>query len=120
MKEDGLAQVDREPRALLVGPLAASGGLWHRRRDTRQRRERDVERLRLDERERAALLPAVRLRDPLLFRPRLALVFERFFFAPPSCLLTVAHARLAAVFEPTPRFLYPSSMCSAFRFCFDV
>lgn len=37
--------------------------------------------------------------------------------APPSCLFTVAQARFSAVFLDTPFFSYPSSMCSAWRFC---
>ena len=68
------------------------------------RRERDVESEREEERERDELLPPERFRDPPLLRVRLELL-ERFFFAPPSCLLTVAQARFAAVFELTPRFL---------------
>jgi hypothetical protein len=31
-------------------------------------------------------------------------VDDRFFFPPPDCLFTVAHARAAAVFFETPRF----------------
>jgi hypothetical protein len=42
------------------------------------------------------------------------------FFPPPSCLLTVAQARRSDSPLLTPRFSYPSSMCSAFRFCFPV
>jgi hypothetical protein len=42
------------------------------------------------------------------------------FFPPPSCLLTVAHARRSASLSDTPRFSYPSSICSALRFCFAV
>ncbi len=83
---------------------------------------------RVAERDRDALWPAARLREPLvlrarllterlfvallfaalLFRPRLVLLDDLvapFFFPPPSCLFTVAQARAAAVFELTPRFL---------------
>ena len=42
------------------------------------------------------------------------------FLPPPSCLLTVAHARRSASSGGTPCFSYPSSMCSAFRFCLSV
>lgn len=42
------------------------------------------------------------------------------FLPPPSCLLTVAQARRSASFVETPRFSYPSSMCSALRFCLAV
>ena len=42
------------------------------------------------------------------------------FFPPPVILFTVAQARASAVFFDTPRFSYPSSMCSACRFCFPV
>jgi hypothetical protein len=74
-----------------------------------QRRERDVLRdvfLRADLRE--AFLGAAFLRAVFF----LALFFEAAFFRvllffflapPPSCLLTVAHARFAAVFFDTPR-----------------
>src|SRR5687768_6377299 len=47
----------------------------------------------------ADLRRAVRFREPLLLR-RLE---ERFFFAPPSCLLTVRHARSSASPLLTPR-----------------
>jgi hypothetical protein len=43
-----------------------------------------------------------------------------FFLPPLSCLLTVRQARSSASFFETPFFSYPSSMCSAFRFCLDV
>jgi hypothetical protein len=39
---------------------------------------------------------------------------------PPVLLLTVAQARRSASPSGTPRFSYPSSMCSACRFCFSV
>jgi hypothetical protein len=41
------------------------------------------------------------------------------FLPPPVILLTVAQARRSASFSGTPRFSYPSSMCSAWRFCFS-
>jgi hypothetical protein len=43
-----------------------------------------------------------------------------FFSPPPVSLLTVAQALRAASFSPSPRSSYPSSMCSAIRFCFSV
>jgi hypothetical protein len=63
-----------------------------------------VEWERVAERERDEALPPARLREPALLRLRL-LLLERFFFAPPSCLLTVAQARFSAVLVLTPRFL---------------
>jgi hypothetical protein len=42
------------------------------------------------------------------------------FLPPPDSLFTVAHARAFATLFDTPRFEYPSAMCSAFRFCFPV
>jgi hypothetical protein len=42
------------------------------------------------------------------------------FFPPPVILLTVAQARRSASSSETPRFSYPSSMCSACRFCLVV
>src|SRR5437868_8019300 len=45
---------------------------------------------------------------------------EPLFLPPPEALLTVPHARRSASFFDVPRFSYPSSMCSALRFCFDV
>jgi hypothetical protein len=50
---------------------------------------------------------------PVLF------LFGPAFLPPPVSLLTVAQARALAVRLPTPRFSYPSSMCSAMRFCFE-
>jgi len=47
-------------------------------------------------------------------------LFGLAFLPPPVSLLTVAHARASAVRLPTPRFSYPSSMCSAMRFCLGV
>ena len=58
------------------------------------------------------------------FRDELLLAFfprpEPLFFPPPVSLFTVAQARRSASSRPTPRFSYPSSMCSAWRFCLDV
>ncbi|WP_437570610.1 hypothetical protein [Sorangium sp. So ce542] len=42
------------------------------------------------------------------------------FFPPPVILLTVAQARRSASPSDKPRFSYPSSMCSACRFCLSV
>src|SRR5438445_11902016 len=42
-------------------------------------------------------------------------------FSPPPCtLFTVAHARRSASSSGSPRSSYPSSMCSAWRFCLSV
>jgi hypothetical protein len=58
------------------------------------------------------------------FRDELLLVFfprpAPLFFPPPVSLFTVAQARRSASSRPTPRSSYPSSMCSAMRFCLDV
>jgi hypothetical protein len=51
---------------------------------------------------------------------RFLLLPPDFFLPPLSCLLTVRQARSSASFFDTPFFSYPSSMCSAFRFCLDV
>jgi hypothetical protein len=71
------------------------------------------------EREREAAPP---FRPPL--REELLVLFfprpDPLFLPPPSSLFTVAHARRAASFRETPRFSYPSSIRSAFRFCFPV
>jgi hypothetical protein len=61
-------------------------------------------------------LPPLRLDAWLSAWPRP----EPDFFPPPLSLFTVAHARPSAVFVLTPRFSYPSAMCSAFRFCLSV
>src|SRR3954464_9960879 len=61
-------------------------------------------------------LPPLRELDLLLFLPRPLPLF----LPPLSLLFTVAQARRSASFLLVPRFSYPSSMCSAFRFCFDV
>src|SRR5438067_616954 len=42
------------------------------------------------------------------------------FSPPPWTLLTVAHARRSASPSGTPCSSYPSSMCSAWRFCLSV
>src|SRR5687767_14563201 len=60
--------------------------------------------------------------QPLRLDSRLS-VFPRplpDFLPPPLSLFTVAHARRSASFSDTPRFSYPSSMCSAWRFCLSV
>jgi hypothetical protein len=65
-------------------------------------------------------------RPPFLppFREELRLVFfprpDPLFFPPPVSLFTVAQARRSASLRDAPRFSYPSSMCSAWRFCFLV
>jgi hypothetical protein len=55
------------------------------------------------------------------FREELRLVFfprpDPLFFPPPVSLFTVAQARRSASFRDAPRFSYPSSICSAWRFC---
>ncbi len=43
-----------------------------------------------------------------------------FFLPPLSCLFTARQARSSASSFDTPFFSYPSSMCSAFRFCLSV
>jgi hypothetical protein len=62
------------------------------------------------------LRPPLREELLLLFLPRP----DPLFLPPPSSLLTVAQARRAASPPDTPRLSYPSSMCSAFRFCLLV
>jgi hypothetical protein len=65
-------------------------------------------------------------RPPFLppFREELRLVFlprpDPLFFPPPVSLFTVAQARRSASPRDTPRFSYPSSICSAWRFCLFV
>ena len=65
-------------------------------------------------------------RPPFLppFREELRFAFlprpEPLFLPPPVSLFTVAHARRAASPRETPRFSYPSSICSAWRFCLPV
>ena len=68
------------------------------------------------EREAAArppLLPPLRDELLLVFFPRP----EPLFLPPPVSLFTVAQARRSASLRETPRFSYPSSICSAWRFC---
>ena len=78
------------------------------------------------EEEREDLERAPEARPPFLppFRAELRLVFflrpEPLFLPPPVSLFTVAQARRSASFRDTPRFSYPSSICSAWRFCFFV
>jgi len=45
---------------------------------------------------------------------------EPLFLPPPVSLLTVAQARRSASSLEVPRSSYPSSMCSAIRFCLSV
>src|SRR5215813_13795312 len=52
----------------------------------------------------------------LIFLPRP----DPLFLPPPVILFTVAQARRSASSSGTPRFSYPSSICSAWRFCFSV
>lgn len=62
------------------------------------------------------LRPPLREERLVLFLPRP----DPLFLPPPSSLFTVAQARRSASRRDTPRFSYPSSMCSAFRFCLSV
>jgi len=62
------------------------------------------------------LRPPLREELLVLFFPRP----DPLFLPPPSSLFTVAQARRAASPPDTPRFSYPSSMCSALRFCLLV
>ena len=65
-------------------------------------------------------------RPPFLppFLDELRFVFlprpEPLFLPPPVSLFTVAQARRSASFRDVPRFSYPSSICSAWRFCLLV
>jgi hypothetical protein len=61
-------------------------------------------------------LEVERLRDELV----LLFFFAAPFLPPPLSLLTVAQVRRSASPLLTPRRLYPRSMCSASRFCFEV
>jgi hypothetical protein len=67
----------------------------------------------------AAPLRAAAERDAFE-REREAARPDPLFLPPPSSLFTVAQARRSASRRETPRFSYPSSMCSAFRFCLFV
>ena len=61
------------------------------------------------------VVPLLRLvRDDRFLRPGLA------FLPPPVSLLTVAQARRFASPLLVPRRWYPSSMCRAWRFCFEL
>src|SRR5690606_39226403 len=62
------------------------------------------------------LRPPFREAAMLSFDPRP----EPDFLPPPSSLLTVAQARRSASSLPTPFSRYPSSICSALRFCLSV
>src|SRR4029078_8518266 len=64
----------------------------------------------------APLRPPLRAGPLLVARPRP----DPLFSPPWSILLTVAHARRSASPSETPRSSYPSSMCSACRFCLSV
>ena len=78
------------------------------------------------EAERDDLVREAAARPPFLppFRDELRLVFlprpEPLFLPPPVSLFTVAQARRSASPVETPRSSYPSSICRACRFCFDV
>ena len=78
----------------------------------------DAERAALDRRAEAA--PPFRppfLEDVrVLFLPRP----DPLFLPPLSSLFTVAQARRSDSLRDTPRSSYPSSMCSALRFCLSV
>ena len=62
------------------------------------------------------LRPPVRAGSGFDFFPRP----DPLFLPPPEILLTVAQARRSASFLGTPRSSYPSSICSAWRFCLAV
>jgi hypothetical protein len=68
------------------------------------------------ERLAAPLRPPFRDAERFSLRPRP----DPLSLPPWVSLLTVAQARRAASFEDVPRFSYPSSMCSARRFCLSV
>jgi len=78
------------------------------------------------EEEREDLERAAVARPPFFppFLDELLLAFfprpEPLFFPPPVSLFTVAQARRPASLRDTPLFSYPSSMCSAWRFCLLV
>src|SRR5213078_4627077 len=73
----------------------------------RQNQERDRARA------RPPLRPPLRDAERFSFFPRP----DPLFFPPPVSLFTVAQARRSASLLDVPRFSYPSSMCSALRFC---
>jgi hypothetical protein len=76
--------------------------------------------------ERAALGRLAEAAPPFQppFRDALRLLFlprpDPLFLPPLSSLFTVAQARRSASRRDTPRDSYPSSMCSARRFCLSV
>src|SRR5690349_3768611 len=127
--------VDR-PLRLLLEPLRLRERLLEplRERLEAERRLLLLRRLppllrRLDEplREREELdRDAAARRPPFLPPLRDELRFDFFprpdplFLPPPVSLFTVAHARRSASPRETPRFSYPSSICSACRFCLFV
>jgi hypothetical protein len=65
---------------------------------------------------RPPIRPPFRAGALFVFFPRPAPLFR----PPPDISFSVAHARRSASFRGTPRATYPSSMCSACRFCFSV
>ena len=85
--------------------------------------DRDDEDRELDDEARREL---AELRPPMRPPSRAEAVFialprpEPLFLPPPVSLLTVAQARRSASSLDVPRFSYPSSMCSAIRFCLSV
>jgi hypothetical protein len=78
----------------------------------------DAERAALDRRAEAAppFRPPFLEEVRVLFLPRP----DPLFLPPLSSLFTVAQARRSASLRDTPRSSYPSSMCSARRFCLLV
>src|SRR5690349_17413035 len=103
-----------EPRAFCFSSHR-TGADYDRRARVRAAFFAAAERLDLD-RLADALRPPFREAERFSFLPRP----EPLFLPPPLSLFTVAQARRAASFEPVPRFSYPSSMCSALRFCLLV
>lgn len=61
-----------------------------------------------------------RVRDGVFRRVPPLLRLDFFPFAPPVCLLTVAHAMRSAVLVLRPRRLALFSICEAIRFCFEL
>jgi hypothetical protein len=118
--------VDRlELRLLLARPRLA---LFRLPDDDRRRRVEAAFRAAVEREdfEREDFEREAEARPPFLppFREELRFAFlprpEPLFLPPPVSLFTVAHARRAASPRETPRFSYPSSICSAWRFCFPV
>jgi hypothetical protein len=89
---------------------------FRRRVDAALRADDDREDLEREAAARPPFLPPLRDELLLVFFPRP----DPLFLPPPVSLFTVAQARRAASPRPTPRFSYPSSMCSASRFCLLV